>query len=221
MKNINGYFYIKLNNFVLNTTFNINNSGITFIIGESGAGKTTFIKCISGLIKPKHGYLEIENKIIQNSKKNIFTPTNKRNVGLIFQTPYIFSNMSTMDNFKIAIKTEAQKKKLKNIITLLKLEKTITKLPKLLSGGEKQRISLAQIILTNPKLLLMDEPFSSQDINMKKQIILFLKKINKNLNIKIICTCHSLEEIYKFGNNLIYMNDGKIKYTEIIKHYFK
>ncbi|HFL8824391.1 MAG TPA: ATP-binding cassette domain-containing protein [Candidatus Azoamicus sp. OHIO1] len=214
MTYIEGFFNIKLKKFTLNTTFKIPNTGITFIIGESGAGKTTFLKCLSGLISSHHGFLKIKDIHLQNSKQNIFIPPNKRSIGLVFQTPYLFPNMSVIENLKFGY--NSKKITLAAIIKLLKLEKLLNRNIKTLSGGEKQRISLGQTLLTNPELILMDEPFSSQDINMKKCIMTYLKNINKEFSITIICVCHSVEEIYTQGNHLIYIDNGKIKHSEAI-----
>jgi len=217
MKNIKGFFYINHKNFTLNTTFNINNNKITAIIGESGSGKTTFLKCISGIIKPNHGYLQINNKIIQNSKNNIFKKTNKRNIGHVFQTPCLFPNINAIQNItcgKIKNKTHIIKINEKKLIQILNLEKLKNRKIDTLSGGEKQRISIAQIILMQPNLILLDEALSSQDINMKKTLISLLKDINKKFKLPIIYVSHDIKNIKNLTNQIIYLNNGKLNYKK-------
>jgi len=217
MISLYGFYYTKFKNFTLNCTFNLKTKGITFISGKSGAGKTTFIKCITGLIKPKHGYFNINKKTIQNSKINVFTPVNKRNIGLIFQDSYLFPHMNVIENIKLGYNSSLNKFYIKNIVKFLKLEKLLNRYTTNLSGGEKQRVAIAQILINKPRIILLDEPFTSQDNMMRKKIISYLNTINKIFSIPIICIYHRTNEIYKYGETIIYMNNGKIKYIEYIK----
>ena len=217
MKYINGFFYKKLKNFTLNTTFNIPSDKIIAIIGESGSGKTTFLKCISGLIKSKIGFLNINKYTLQNSKKNIFINANERQIGQVFQNPCLFPNINVLQNITFGLKKN--KKKIINInekqlIKILNLEKLKNRKINEISGGEKQRISIAQIILTQPKLILLDEVLSSQDINMKKKLILLFKNINYLFKIPIIYVSHDIKNIHNLTNKIIYINKGKINYLK-------
>lgn len=215
MKNINGFFHINLKNFTLNTTFCINQNKITAIIGESGSGKTTFLKCLSGLIEPQKGYLSINKTIIQDSKINLFIKTNKRNIGHVFQVPCLFPNMTVLENIIFGLKKN--KKILINInkqrlMTLLNLDKLKNRKITNLSGGEKQRVSIAQIILIQPRLILLDEAFSSQDLNMKNVLISIFKHINDRYKIPIIYVSHDIKNINTLTNTVIYLNNGKINH---------
>lgn len=215
MKNIKGFFYTKLKSFTLNTTFDIKLDKITMLIGESGSGKTTFLKCISGLIKPEYAYLKINEKIIIDSTKNIFVNANKRHIGHVFQTPCLFPNMSVLKNI-----TFKQKFLNTTIYTqdsinkILNLEKLYNRKIYNLSGGEKQRVAIAQILSTQPNIILLDEAFSSQDVNMKKKLIQLFRNINEDYNIPIIYVSHDISNLNKFEHNLIYINNGKINYTK-------
>ncbi len=214
MPTIKILFNIKLNKFTLNTAFEIPNKKITLIKGKPGAGKTILLKCISGLIKP-NGYFKLDNKYIQNSEFNIFIPANKRKFGFVFQTPYLFPHMSCIDNLKFGynlLKKEERKIKIEDIINSLSLEKLLTKKAIHLSGGEKQKIVIGQAILTSPKLLLMDEPFSSLDHNNRKKISQTLKEINENFSLSIIYTSHVIDEIEKITNFILNIENGEIKY---------
>ncbi len=220
MKKINGFFYKKFINFTLNTTFSIQSDKITAIIGESGSGKTTFLKCISGLIKSKLGFLKINNHILHDSKKHIFIKTNKRQIGQVFQTPCLFQNINVFQNIIFGLKN-INKKNInineQQLIKILNLEKIKYRNINKLSGGEKQRISIAQIILMQPKLILLDEALSSQDINMKKTLILLLKKINYSFKIPIIYVSHDIKNIHNLTNNIIYIYKGKITHQNLNK----
>jgi len=215
MKNIEGFFYIKLKSFTLNATFSIKLNKITVIIGESGSGKTTFLKCLSGLIKPEHGYLKTDEITLFDSKNQIFIHANKRKIGHVFQTTYLFPNMSVLKN--ISFKQKVLNKKIYTKVQLnniLNLEKLYNRHIYNLSGGEKQRVSIAQIILTQPDIILLDEAFSSQDINMKNTLIQLFKSINNDFKIPVIYVSHDITSINKFNHNLIYMNNGKINHIK-------
>lgn len=218
MKNyISGYFYKNLDRFFLNIRFRIPFNGITFIMGKSGAGKSTFLKCISGIIKPNIGTLKINDFCIQNSKKNIFLEPNKRNIGFVFQLPYLFPHLSTMENLIFGYnRTNSKEKKIKldEVISALNLDNLIKKKTYNLSGGEKQRICIGQTLLSSPNILLMDEPLSSQDIYMKINIQTYLKYINKKYNIPIIYVSHNIKEIKNFSDHLIYIKNGQINPKE-------
>ena len=127
---ITGYFYKKLDKFILNVKFKIPNNGITFIMGHSGSGKSTLLKCISGITKPNIGFLNINKNCLQNSKKNIFIKPEKRNISLIFQSPYLFPHMSIIENLKFGFnRTKETEKKIniEEVINKLKLNKLIKK----------------------------------------------------------------------------------------------
>lgn len=210
--NVECYFYIKYINFVLNLTLKSEDNNIIAVIGESGSGKTTLLKCIAGIINPNKGYLKINNYLFQDDQKKIFIKTCERKIGYVFQNNILFSNMNVIENINIS-----EKKNFKTIninknevIKILNLEKLKYRKIFNLSGGEKQRICIAQIILMQPNLILLDEPFSSQDKNMKEKLIIFFKYINKKFNIPIIYVSHEINDIYKFTNKIYYLNKGKI-----------
>ncbi len=211
---IEAFFYIKLNKFILNTSIKTKNKEIITILGESGSGKSTLLNCIAGLIKTPTGFLKINNIIFQDSKKNIFIKTNKRKIGYIRQTPILFQNLSVYENICIG-QNNSNKKEIKNIIDIFQLNKLLERKIINLSGGEKQRILISQILITKPNFILLDEPLSNQDENMKKIIIKYIKYLNEKLNIPIILVSHNLKDIELISKNTLYLSKGKIIYTNI------
>ncbi len=206
--NIECFFYLKYNNFILNIAFKFKNKDIIAIIGESGSGKTTLLKCIAGIIKPNKGYFCLNNIIIQNFKKNKFLKTNKREIGYVFQSPTLFPNLNVIENLNIISKHSKINKNY--IIKNLFLEKLKKRKITNLSGGEKQRVCIAQIILMKPKIILLDEPFSSQDLNLKNKLTIFLKEINLLFKLPMIYVSHDINHINKLTNKIIYIHNGKI-----------
>lgn len=214
MEIFEGFFYLKYKNFTLNTSFKINKNKIISIIGESGSGKSTFLKCVSGIINPSESYLKINNDVIQNSKKKVFIETSKRKIGHVFQFPCLFPNMSVLENIFISKKKTNNYFNEEKLIKLLNLEKLRNRSILNLSGGEKQRISILQIILMKPRLILLDEVFSSQDVNMKKILIELFREINVVFKIPIICVSHDLKVVNNLTKNIIYLNNGKFNYKD-------
>ena len=134
---IEGFFFINFNKFELNVSFKID-SKITVIIGESGSGKTTFLKCLSGLINPKYSFLKINDLIIQNSQINYFLHANKRFVGHVLQSGMLFNSLSVFENICLGFnKSYDNYLDLFNVINYLNISKLLKKLVKNLSGGEK------------------------------------------------------------------------------------
>lgn len=211
---LEAFFYKKLNKFTLNVTIKIKNTKIITILGESGSGKTTLLNCLSGLIIPDKGFLKINDTIFQNSNKNIFIKTNKRKIGYIRQTPTLFSNLSVYENIYIS-KTEKKNTNIENLINILQLNKILKRKITNLSGGEKQRVMLMQILIMNPNIILLDEPLSNQDENAKKIIIKYIKHLNEKLNIPIIWVSHNIKELELISQKTLYLTKGKIIYSNL------
>lgn len=208
---LEAFFYKKLNKFTLNVTMNINDTKIITILGESGSGKTTLLNCISGLIIPDKSFLKINDIIFQNSKKDIFIKTNKRKIGYIRQNPILFSNLSVYEN--ICIGKSEEYKDITNLINILQLNKILKRKITNLSGGEKQRVMIMQILVTNPDIILLDEPLSNQDENIKKIIIKYIKHLNEKLKIPIIWVSHNIKELELISKKTLYLTKGKIIYS--------
>ena len=169
-------------NIVNDITFSLNKKEVISIVGPSGAGKSSILRIIAGLIKPTEGYVYFSNKLI-SSNRNI-VPTGKRNIALMFQEDVLFPHLTVFKNIAFGIERTPYKEKEKKVLHYLKefslLEKK-NNFPNSLSGGEKQRVALARVLITNPKVLLMDEPFANLDSNLRKEICNYtletLKKI--------------------------------------------
>lgn len=209
------FFFIKLKKFTLNVTLKSNRSNIITILGESGSGKTTFLNCIAGLIKPQKSFLQIKNNIYQNSKKNLFIQTNKRKIGYITQTPILFPHLSVIENILFGKKNNVNYINTTTLLHVLNLTKLFKRKITDLSGGEKQRILIAQVLLTQPEIIILDEPLSAQDNNIKKNFITYIRNIHEKFNIPIIWVSHNITELTTLSKKIIVINKGKIIYTNI------
>tara|TARA_Y100000590_G_scaffold459397_1_gene616279 strand:+ start:27130 stop:28194 length:1065 start_codon:yes stop_codon:yes gene_type:complete len=187
-------------------------NGITTIIGPSGCGKTTFLRCFSGDLTPFNGDIKLGEKILFSKTNRIDVPINKRNVSTVYQNHLLFPHMKVKNNIEYGYKIKNRPLRINTseILHILKIEHLLNKFPHQLSGGEAQRVGLARAIFSNPDILLMDEPFTSLDYDTKGPILLYLKQLQKKLNIPFFFVTHSLEEMYYMSDQVILMNKGQI-----------
>ena len=199
---------------VKNVSFEIENEGETLcILGPSGIGKTTILRTIAGLEKIDKGTIQLKGKILSSKKENI--EPEHRNISLAFQDNSLFPHYSVEKNILIGAKKNKEKKKkklsVKEIIKLLDISKILNKYPHEISSGEAQRTSLARSLLTQPDLLLLDEPLSNVDQSFKEEIQVRLKKILSRLKITTIIVTHDSYEAFYLGNKCAIILDGQVK----------
>ncbi len=196
-------------NICLDIDQSIPSSGITAIFGRSGSGKTSFINMIAGLYEPDSGKISIKEKTLFDKDKKINVAIEKRNVGYVFQDARLFPHYSVKGNLLYGVKSNLSSVKLDHIITLLNLSALLNRFPSELSGGEKQRVAIARALLSEPDILLMDEPLASLDLPRKKEIMPFLERLSQEVHIPILYVTHSLNEILRLADHIILMDKGK------------
>ena len=198
-------------NIIQDITFSLNKKEVVSILGPSGAGKSSILRIIAGLIKPTEGLVYFSNKLI-SSKKSI-VPTGQRNIALMFQEDVLFPHLTVYKNIAFGLERISYKEKERKVLHYLKefdlLEKK-DNFPNSLSGGEKQRVALARVLITKPKALLMDEPFSNLDINLRREICNYTIETLKKSNIPVIFVTHDIEEAMSVSDRIIVMKKGKI-----------
>ena len=194
----------KLNHFVLNAEFIVENQ-ILCIMGESGSGKTSILNSISGLLTPDKGEIILDDNILFSDKINL--KPQERNIGYVFQDYALFPNMSVKDNIFFM---NPYKNYTNSLIEKLGIEYLLGNFPNTLSGGEKQKVSIVRALANKPRLLLMDEPFSSIDEKFKNKFYEELIEIKKSLDIPIIMVTHNRHEAEILSDRLIFIDKGKI-----------
>jgi len=196
-------------NLKVNSHFNL--SGILGVLGHSGSGKTTLLKTITGLTTNAIGKIRFDGQTLMDSRTNLFVPCEKRGVALVFQEGRLFPHLNVLENLTFAQKRcHAPTITLDEIITLTNIESLLDKGVDEISGGEKQRVALARAILSEPKLLLLDEPLSALDQVSKAALINLLKKIHRQLSLPMLYVSHNLDEIQQLADELLVLNQGTI-----------
>lgn len=213
MLKLEGFFKLKFDILESIFTFNISTNKIVCIIGESGSGKSTFLKCISGLIIPNNGFFSLNNNILYNSKLKLFVKPHFRKIGYVFQNPYLYSYMNVFENITFAIRKEFFGFNVDTLINFLNLNKIRKKSIDNLSGGEKQRICIAQVLFSGANLILLDEVLSNQDSNMKFKLISLFKTLNDNKAMSFIYVSHDIKNLDIVSNFIVYLNKGRISFV--------
>ncbi|MBD8125925.1 MULTISPECIES: molybdenum ABC transporter ATP-binding protein ModC [Pantoea] len=195
---------------VLEVDLQIPAKGITAIFGVSGAGKTSLINAISGLTQPQRGRIQLHNRLLFDAEQKIALPPEKRRIGYVFQDARLFPHYRVRGNLQygMAPKMKAQ---FDSLVSLLGLEALLPRFPLSLSGGEKQRVAIGRALLTAPDMLLLDEPLASLDLPRKRELMPYLQKLAKQVEIPMLYVSHSLEEILQLADNVLVLDAGKVK----------
>lgn len=215
-------YYLGRNEILKNINFNLHNGEILSIIGPSGSGKTTILRLLAGLLKPSEGEIILANRTI--SCKNNILPTGDRNIGLMFQEDVLFPHLTVYNNIAFGLHRLKEKNKSDLINKYIKkFELTHRKnfYPENLSGGEKQRVSLARILITNPKILLMDEPFSSLDNKLRWNICNYTMSVLKEKKISVIFVTHDVKEALRVSDRVMVVKDGRLVQIEKPERIYK
>ncbi len=200
---------IKLDNFRTKFTVEINKGEWVGIIGQSGAGKSTFLNLIAGFAQPEVGSLLINNAEMRNLSAS------KRSISSLFQDNNLFPHLSVYQNIAIAIKPnlklhENEKEKIFEIIEYLNLSSKIHSSIGTLSGGERQRVALGRVMSSDKKILLLDEPFSQLDPNLRIEMLELIKKIREKKKITIIMAIHTPAEAIDFVSRFLLIKEGEV-----------
>jgi len=202
----------RFNDFNLDIEFEAKDETLA-LLGASGCGKSMTLKCIAGVETPDEGLIILNGRTLFDSKKKINLLPQKRRVGLLFQNYALFPNMSLEQNIAIGVpknninKAEVVKEKIE-AFSLHGLEK---KYPNQLSGGQQQRVALARMLVSEPELLLLDEPFSALDTYLRWQMEQELMTILKSHNGTTLYVSHNRDEVYRICDRIAVVNDGTIE----------
>ena len=201
---------VQLESFMLDANFSIPDRGITVVFGPSGSGKTTLLRAIAGLEKSDDGFLKIGDSVWQKGED--FLATHKRQIGYVFQDAALFDHLDVKGNLNFVVKRAIGLKEdfIESIHNLLEIKTLLNRKTMQLSGGERQRVAIARALLTNPKILLLDEPLSALDLKRKNEILPYLDSIHNDLEIPILYVTHSQDEMSRLADHLLLIEDGNI-----------
>ena len=198
--------------FSLKSKFESNTSA-TGILGASGSGKSMTLRCIAGIETPDQGKIVLNDRVLFDSEKKINIPIQKRNVGYMFQSYALFPNMSVYENISVGLKARKVKDVdivVKKVMQQFQISELASRYPKQLSGGQRQRVALARLMAYEPDVLLLDEPFSALDEDLKEDL---LKELKSELQISkpVIFVSHNKEEVNYLCDLKYKIKQGEIR----------
>ena len=212
-------FYKKEQFLISSLNFSVEKGEIVSFLGESGVGKSTFLKCIAGLEPINSGSIELNEKVLNN--KDIFIPPQKRNIGFVFQDYPLFPHLTLKENIVFNLDKKFLKK-LDYMLDLTNLNSLIKRYPHELSGGEQQRACIARALIREPDLLLLDEPFSNLDAGIKHSIIDEIYQIIKATKTTTILVTHDIKDSLNIADKILVFKAGKLQqYDNPVEMYCK
>lgn len=199
--------------FLLDVSLALPMRGITAVFGDSGAGKTTFLRCIAGLERPDQGRLIVGGDTWQDTAIELDRAVHERRVGYVFQEPRLFTHLDVRGNLEYGRRRAGANDHgltLDRVAGLLGLEGLLGRAPRDLSGGEAQRVAIGRALLSAPSLVLMDEPLASLDTARKEEILPFLDRLHAELSIPVIYVSHNLDEVCRLCDYLVVLDRGQV-----------
>jgi molybdate transport system ATP-binding protein len=210
---IRAEFRSVLGNFTLDAAFEAPAAGVTALFGPSGCGKTTVLRCIAGLIRVRDGFCDIDGDVWQD-KGGTFLPTYRRPLGYVFQEASLFPHISVRRNLLFGAPREKPKDRatidFDEVIDLLGIRALLDRSPRNLSGGERQRVGIGRALLTQPKVLLMDEPLSALDRKTKSEILPFVEKLRDHFSLPIFYITHDMTEVERLADQIVLIDNGHV-----------
>lgn len=201
-------FEKDLPDFTLRAGFMVEKKEVVVLWGESGAGKTTILNCLAGLAAPDRGEISIEGGPVYSSSRNVMLPPQGRHIGYVFQHYALFPHLSVLENVAFALPRE-RKAEAQSYLERFGIGHLARRQPLSLSGGERQRLALARALATEPRLLLLDEPFSALDHHTKEEMYREFLKLREELTMSTILVSHDRQEAELLGSRLIQVIDGE------------
>ena len=190
------------------------------LFGSSGAGKTTILRIISGLLVPQRGYIQMGDSVWLDTKKQICLSAQKRSVGFVFQDYALFPNMTVLQNLLYALHDKRDKARIDELLALMGIEELASRYPAQLSGGQNQRVALARSLIRSPQILLLDEPLSALDLQTRLRLQDEIKNFQTLFRLTTFLVSHDMSEILKLANRVIGIKDGKCYKDTTPKEFF-
>jgi len=188
-------------------------AGFTILFGASGAGKTTLLNCIAGIIRPDSGRVTASGTILFDAERRVCLPTAQRRVGYVFQDLALFPHLTAEQNIAYGLgklDRQEQKSRTGSILSSFRIEHLRLRKPAQISGGERQRIALARALVTDPRVLLLDEPLAALDLPTKSLILDDLRRWNEEHRVPILYVTHSRDEVFALGERVLVLDRGRI-----------
>jgi len=202
----------QLGDFSLHASF-ASEGRVTGLFGASGAGKTSLVNMIAGLLRPDRGTIAIDGEAVDDTAAGIHVPTYRRRIGYVFQDARLFPHLSVVENLDYGRRMNrvpddpAQRRR---IVDLLDIGTLLDRRPGKLSGGERQRVALGRALLSKPRLLLLDEPLGALDESRKLEILPYLVRLRDEANVPMVYVSHDAAELRQLATQIVMLREGRV-----------
>jgi len=180
------------------------------LFGPSGAGKTTLLRCLAGLNEPDSGRIEVQGETWFDLERGINLAPQRRRVGFVFQDYALFPNMTVRGNLEFALRKGAERKRVDDLIDMMELGDLQHSKPSSLSGGQQQRVALARALASEPELLLLDEPLSALDLEIRQRLQDEILRLQRHFGLTAVLVSHDISEVYKLSRRVIVIEHGRV-----------
>ncbi len=207
-------FALQLAAFELKVDMKLPVRGITAVFGASGSGKTSLLRCVAGLQRPRDALVQIAGQTWQDDQQQLFVPTWRRPLGYVFQEASLFEHLTVEGNLRYGLQRGSgageRQGALDSVIALLGLQALLARRSHQLSGGERQRVAIARALATQPKLLLLDEPLAALDYARRQEILPWLERLRDELHIPMLYVTHAADEVARMADTLVVLQQGRV-----------
>ena len=203
----------QLPGFRLDATLTAPTPGVIALFGRSGSGKSTLTNVISGLLTPDVGTVTLDGEQLTDMRQGIVVPVERRRIGYVFQDARLFPHLSVAGNLRYGERRRRAASTVSGfdvVVALLGLTPLLQKKPRQLSGGERQRVSLGRALLSQPRLLLLDEPLASLDVARREEVLPYLVALRDRLSIPMVYVSHQFEEVLRLATHLVLLEGGRV-----------
>jgi molybdate transport system ATP-binding protein len=187
--------------------------GLTALFGRSGAGKTTLVNAIAGLLAPDRARISVNGRVLTDTQAGIRVPPHRRRIGYVFQDARLFPHLTVRSNLLYGrfFARRTDDIAFDHVVDLLGIAPLLPRRPAMLSGGEKQRVAIGRALLARPDLLLMDEPLASLDGARKEEILPYLERLRDDLKLPIVYVSHAIPEVTRLADTVVLLSDGRVQ----------
>lgn len=200
--------------FTLDVDLHLPGQGVSALFGPSGCGKTTLLRAVAGLERAHPGRVAVHGQVWQDDAQGVWRPTHERALGYVFQEASLFHHLSVRRNIEYGLnRTPAARRQiaLEQAVDLLGIAPLLERATATLSGGERQRVAIARALATSPRVLLMDEPLAALDMARKAEVLPYLERLPRELDMPILYVSHATDEVARLASHLVLLRDGKVQ----------
>ncbi len=188
----------------------IQSKSLTTVYGASGVGKTSLLRMLAGLLTPDAGSIDVNGSYWYDTKQKINWKPQSRKVGFVFQDYALFPHMTVQENLTFALEDKKNNQTIADLIEIVELGDLKSRKPDTLSGGQKQRVALARALVCKPSLLMLDEPLSALDTEMRSKLQDYILQIHKEFNLTTLLVSHEMGEVFKMSDEVVVIEEGKV-----------